>query len=111
MKNYLSNTWIQSRSVTSKLTLSKRPGVNQVAEKAQGLPVIVVLVVIVVQSTLPRSVKLLEKKCYGCGKLNHFVTMCRSRNRSQSQSKGTPHSTNKPSGTKQNEQHRSCRDF
>ena len=33
--------------------------------------------------------------------------MCRSRNRSQSQSKGTPHSTNKPSGTKQNQQHRS----
>ena len=61
MRNYLSNTWISLRSVTCKLTLSKRPEVNQQAEKAQGLLVTVVLVVIVVQSTPQRTVKLLEK--------------------------------------------------
>ena len=71
----------------------------------------VVLVVIVVQSTPERSVKLLEKKCYGCGKLKHFITMCRPRSQSQSQSKSIPHSTNKSSGTKQNQQNRSCHDF
>ena len=59
----------------------------------------------------PKKCKAFGKKCYDCGKLNHFITMCRSRNQSQSQSKGTPHSTNKPSGTKQNQQHRSHRDF
>ena len=28
----------------------------------------------------PRRCKAFGKKCHGCGKLNHFVTMCRSRN-------------------------------
>ena len=48
----LNNTWIQSRLVTSQLILSKRQGVNQMAEKTQGLLVIVALVATVVQSTL-----------------------------------------------------------
>ena len=52
----------------------------------------------------PKKCKAFGQKCYGCGKLNHFITMCRSRNQSQSQSKSIPHSTNKPSGTKQNQQ-------
>ena len=60
----------------------------------------------------PKNCKAFGKKCYGCGKLNHFITMCRSKNQSRSQSKGSiPHSTNKPSGTKQNQQNRSCHDF
>ena len=38
--------------------------------------------------------------------------MCRSRNQSQSQNKGSfPHSTNKPNSTKQNQQNRLCHDF
>ena len=28
----------------------------------------------------PRRCKAFGKKCHGCGKLNHFITMCRSRN-------------------------------
>ena len=61
---------------------------------------------------LPKKSKAFGKKCYGCDKLNHFITMCQSRNRSQSQNKGNiPHSTNKPSGTKQNQQNRSHHDF
>ena len=61
----------------------------------------------------PRRCKAFGKKCHGCGKLNHFITMCRSRNQSQSQNKGnTPHATNKPHGSKQNQnQSRSCHDF
>ena len=60
----------------------------------------------------PKKCKASGKKCYGCGKLNHFITMCQSRKQSQSQNKGNiPHSTNKPSDTKQNQQHRSRRDF
>ena len=54
----------------------------------------------------PRRCKAFGKKCHGCGKLNHFVTMCRSRNRSQSQSKGNTnklHATNKHHGSKQNQ--------
>ena len=51
----------------------------------------------------PKKCKAFGKKCYSCGKMNHFITMCRSRNQSQSQNKGksTLHSTNKPNGTKQ----------
>ena len=38
--------------------------------------------------------------------------MCRSRNQSQSQNKGSfPHSTSKPNSTKHNQQNRSCCDF
>ena len=59
----------------------------------------------------PKKCKAFGKKCYGCGKLNHFITICRSRNRSQSQSKNIPYSTNKPSGAKQNQQNRSHHDF
>ena len=58
----------------------------------------------------PRKCKDFGKKCHGCGKPNHFISMCRSRNQSQSQNKGNfPH--NKSNGTKQNQQNRSCRDF
>ena len=35
----------------------------------------------------PCKCKAFGKKCYSCGKMNHFITMCRSRNRSQSQHK------------------------
>ena len=28
----------------------------------------------------PKNCKAFGKKCYGCGKLNHFITMCRSKN-------------------------------
>ena len=60
----------------------------------------------------PKKCKAFGKKCYGCGNLNHFITVCQSRNQSQSQNKGNiPHNTNKPSGTKQNQQNRSCHDF
>ena len=63
----------------------------------------------------PRRCKAFRKKCHGCGKLNLFITMCRSRNRSQSQSKGNNlHPTNKPHGSKQNQnqsQNRSGHDF
>ena len=65
----------------------------------------------------PRRCKAFGKKCHGCGKLNHFITMCRSRNRSQSQSKGNTnnlHATNKLHGSKQNQnqsQNRSHHDF
>ena len=65
----------------------------------------------------PRKCKAFGKKCHGCGKLNHFITMCRSRNRSQSQSKGNTdnlHATNKTHGSKQNQnqsQNRSHHEF
>ena len=61
----------------------------------------------------PRRCKAFGQKHHGCGKLNHFITMCRSRNRSQSQNKGnTLHATNKPQGSKQNQsQNRSHHDF
>ena len=62
----------------------------------------------------PHKCKAFGKKCYSCGKMNHFITMCRSRNRSQSQNKGNSvlHSTNKPNGAKQNNaQNRSRHDF
>ena len=46
----------------------------------------------------PHKCKAFGKKCYSCGKMNHFITMCRSRNQSQSQNKGNSvlHSTNNP---------------
>ena len=51
-----------------------------------------------------RKCKAFGKKCHGCGKTNHFISICRSRNQSQSQNKGNiPHSTNKSKGTKQNQ--------
>ena len=60
----------------------------------------------------PRKCKAFGKKCHGCGKPNHFISICRSRNRSQSQNKGNiPHGTNKPNGAKQNQQNRSHHDF
>ena len=61
----------------------------------------------------PKKCKAFGKKCYSCGKMNHFITMCRSRNQSQSQNKGKSalHSTNKPNGTKQNQQNRSHHNF
>ena len=83
------------------------------AEKTQGLLVVVALVATVVQSNPPKKCKAFGKKCYSYGKMNHFITMCRSRNQSQSQNKGksTSHSTNKPNGAKQNQQNRSHHDF
>ena len=111
VRNYLSNTWIQLRSVTSKLTVKKarsksagRKGPRSTSHSGScgncG------------SKHPPKNCKAFGKKCYGCGKLNHFITMCRSKNRSRSQSKGSiPHSTNKPSSTKQNQQNRSHHDF
>ena len=77
-----------------------------------NLLAMVVFVVIVVQKHPARKCRAFGKKCHGCGKPNHFMSMCRSRNRSQSQNKGNfPHSTNKPNGTKRNQQNRSHCDF
>ena len=57
MRNFPSSTWIQSRLVTNKLTLSRSPEVNQVENP--DLLAIVVFVVIVAQSILQGSAKLL----------------------------------------------------
>ena len=58
----------------------------------------------------PHKCKAFGKKCHSCGKLNHYQSMCRSQNRSQSQHKGN--STTKQSNAKlQNQQRQSQRDF
>ena len=59
MRNFPSSTWTQSRVVTNKLTLSRSPEVNQVENP--NLLAIVVFVVIVVQSILQGSAKLLAR--------------------------------------------------
>ena len=54
---------------------------------------------------LPYKCKAYCKKCHGCGKPNHYQSMCRSQNCSQSQHKGN--STTKQNGAKQNQQRQS----
>ena len=53
----------------------------------------------------PHKCKAFGKKCHSCGKPNHYQTMCRSQNHSQSQHKGN--SANKQNSAKQNQQRQS----